>query len=155
MITRGDILSRQKAVRDELVTLVGSAPEAAWPKGVYENGWNNLQLLSHIANMTAPATFILQMSKISGGLGGQFDQDAFNRDQVKLREGRFPLELLEEARANIQRDIQAVAAATDEDLERHWVAPWGTEGTVAKIIMSSLDFHLGQHIGDLKAGLTP
>jgi len=32
---------------------------------------------------------------------------AFNRDQVKLREGRLPAELREEARANIQRDIQA------------------------------------------------
>lgn len=157
LITKEQIVQRQRMLRDELTTLVESAPAEAWHHGAYENGWDSLQLLCHIANMTAPAGFILQMSRLpaSSGLGGQFDQDAFNRDQVKLRAGKSPSDLLAEAQMNLQRDIQAVESASDEDLERRWTAPWGTEGTVAEIIMSSLDFHLGQHVGDLQAALSP
>jgi hypothetical protein len=157
MNARERIIERQKMLRDQFTKLVETAPESAWTHGVYEDGWNELQLLCHIANMIAPAGFTLQMSKLpaGSGIGGQFDQDAFNRDQVKLREGKSPSELLAESQMNLQRDIQAVEAASDEDLERHRTAPWGTEGTVAEIIMSSLDFHLGQHVNDLQAALRP
>jgi hypothetical protein len=155
MITRKQVVERQKMIRDELTGLIESAPESAWTMQIYDDGWNSLQLLCHIANMTAPAGFILQMSKLPVGSGPQLDQDMFNRDQVKIREGRSPSELLAEIQMNIRRDIQAVEAASDQDLGRQWTAPWGTQGTVAEIIMSSLDFHLGQHVGDLQAALTP
>jgi hypothetical protein len=57
--------------------------------------------------------------------------------------------VLEEIRANIQRDIQAVESASDEDLSRQWKAPWDVEGSVADIIVMSIEGHLGTHIEDL------
>jgi hypothetical protein len=110
-------------------------------------------VLSHIASTSAPAGFLLTMSKLPSGGGSAFDNEAFNRDQVKLREDRSVAEVLDEIRANIQRDITTVEAASDEDLQRHWTAPWGTEGTVAEIIIASIEGHLGGHVADLRGAL--
>jgi hypothetical protein len=77
-------------------------------------------------------------------------QAAFNSQQVALRAGRSPAAVLDEIGANVQRDIQAVEAASEADLQKHFAAPWGSEGSVAEVIVASHDNHLGMHIGDLR-----
>ena len=155
MATRGDVLARLAQTRDELTVLVESAPEEAWQKATYE-GWTCHDLLAHIASTSGPAGFILMMAKSgppSGGGGPPFDQDAFNKQQVAMRAERSATDILNEIRSNIQRDIQAVEGASDELLQQHFRAQWGTEGTVAEVIIASHNFHLGMHIADLRAGL--
>lgn len=154
MTTRGDVLAKLAQTRDEIAAAVEGAPEAAWGRTTYE-GRTCHDLLAHIASTSGPAGFILMMAR-SGPPGGgtlDFDQDAFNKQQVALRAERTPGDLLDEIRSNLQRDIQAVEAAPDELLAQHFVAQWGTEGSVAEVIVSSLDFHLGTHLADLKAAL--
>lgn len=155
MPDKTDVISTLKQARDELLTIAEAAPAEAWSNQTYEDGWTCRSVLSHIASTSAPAGFLLMMSRLPAGSGGgpAFDNEAFNRDQVKLRADRSVAEVLDEIRANVQRDITAVEAASDEDLQRQWTAPWGNEGTVAQIIIDSVNGHLGGHIADLRGAL--
>jgi hypothetical protein len=49
--------------------------------------------------------------------------------------------------------MQAVQSAPDELLQQHFVAPWAVEGSVAEVILASLEGHLGTHVADLRAAL--
>ncbi len=155
MASKQDVVAALEKIRDQIVAVAEAVPEASWAANVYENGWNERELLYHIASMTGPASFILMMSRLPANAAagsGNYDLDAFNRDQVKLREGRSVGEALDEVRANIQRSIQDVEKATDDELQKHYVAPWGTDGTVAEVIIASVKEHLGMHLADLRAG---
>lgn len=153
MSSRNAVIACLLDVREQIGTAVEGMPESSWDKSVYENGWNSRQLLYHIASTSGVASFVLAMSKLPKHPDGgdPFDNDAFNRDQVALREGRSPADALDEIRANLQRDIQAIEKASDDDLGRLWTAPWGMEGTVAEIITSAVDGHLGAHLEELRA----
>lgn len=155
MATREDVLARLTQTRDEITALVEGAPEAVWARATYE-GWTCHDLLAHIASTSGPAGFILMMAKAGppqGGGGPAFDQDAFNKQQVTMRAERSVADILNEIRSNIQRDIQAVEGASDELLAQYFVAQWGTEGSVAEVIIASHNFHLGMHIADLRKAL--
>jgi len=152
MASKSDVVRRLKATRDELTAVVQSAREDSWSRPAYE-GWSCLHLLCHIASTSGVASFILTLSRLPAGPpagGPAFDQDAFNSQQVALRAGRSPAAVLDEIGANVQRDIQVVEAASEADLQKHFAAPWGSEGSVAEVIVASHDNHLGMHIGDLR-----
>jgi hypothetical protein len=153
MNSRELVISSLRDLSEQIGATVEAMPESGWEKNVYENAWNARQLLYHIASTSGVASFVLAMSKlpIQPGGGEPFDNDAFNRDQVALRGDSSPSDALDEIRANLQRDIQAIEKASDEDLERPWTAPWGMEGTVAEIITSAVDGHLGAHLEELRA----
>jgi uncharacterized protein (TIGR03083 family) len=155
MATRDEIISRMRELREEIEQLAHSATAEAWAHGSYE-GWTARDLLSHIASTSAPASFLLLMAQ-SGGTsgmgGGDFDQDAFNAQQVAMRAERSVEDVVDEIRANIQRDTQSVDRADQALLEKHYVAPWGTEGTLAEVILASLNEHLGMHVSDLTRAL--
>lgn len=157
MPDKAEVVATLRNIRDELESVVAGASEDDWENETYsdEDCWTCRQLLCHIASTSAPAGFVLMMSKLPGSGGGAaaFDGEAFNRDQVKLRAGRSVAEVMDEVRANLQRDLQAVESAPEEDLQRHWTAPWGSEGTVAQIIIDSVNGHLGGHIADLRGAL--
>ena len=99
------------------------------------------------------ASFSPWRAGITGDGDGAFDGDAFNRDQVAMRKERSVADVLDEIRANIQRDIQAVEAADEGLLHKHYAAPWGAEGSVAEVIIISVNGHLGGHIADLRGAL--
>ena len=151
MTSREAVVACLTDIRDQIAAAVEEMPADGWTANVYESGWNKRQLLYHIASTSGVASFVLATSKLPKQSGGEpFDNDAFNRDQVALREGRSPADVLDEIRSNIQRDIQAIEKASDEDLQRTWSAPWGMEGTVAEIIIAAVDGHLGAHLEDLR-----
>ena len=150
MSSRETVIACLRDVREQITAAVAAMPEGGWDKIIYETGWDERELLYHIASTSGVTSFVLSMSKLPKRTGGEpFDNDAFNRDQVALREGRSRADALDEIRSNIQRDIQAIEKASDEDLQRAWTAPWGMEGTVAEIIIAAVDSHLGTHVCDL------
>lgn len=155
MAARSDVLHKLVQVRDEITAVVESAPESHWSASVSENDWTAHDLLAHIASTSGVAGYVLMMATVGAQSGGgeAFDQDQFNGQQVELRAERSAEDLLNEARSNIQRDIQAIEAAPDDLLSKHFVAQWGAEGSVAEVIIASLEGHLGEHITDLRAGL--
>lgn len=161
--SRQDVIDTLIEVRTDVERLVEAAPESAWTKGVYENGWDARQVLAHIASTSGVASFLLAMANLpessGAALGGApgfdrvaFDRqnDEFNRQQVAMRSGKSVEELLDEIRGNLLRDIQAVEVASEELIARHYRAPWGVEGTVGEVITASLREHLGTHVADLR-----
>ena len=95
---------------------------------------------------------LAQMGPRPAAAGG-FDQDAFNAAEVAARQAKSIPELLDELRSSSERSIAAVEAAPDELLSRRFRAPWGTEGTLADVIIESLEDHIGTHLAELRQAL--
>lgn len=146
-----DIIEVIRGTQSEVEKLVSSAAESAWSKPAYDQGWNAKQLLCHIASTSGVAGFLVGMAKApgSGGMGADFDIDAFNAQQVAARQDKPIAEVLEEVRGNCQRDIESVQNAPDGLLAQHFRAPWGVEGPLADVIVGSIEEHLMMHVRDL------
>jgi uncharacterized protein (TIGR03083 family) len=152
MATREDVIACLKNIRAEIDAVTDGVTDEAWTTPTYEEGWNARQLLAHIASTSGTAGFVLMMAKTGGaGMPGDFDNDAFNRDQVAMRADKSVEDILNEVRSNIQRDVQQIEAAPVDLLGQHYAAPWGIEGEVAQVIIDSANGHLGGHIADLRA----
>jgi len=135
----------------EVEKLVSSAPESAWSKPAYEQGWNARQLLCHIASTSGVAGFLVGMAKApgSGGMGADFDVDAWNAQAVAARQDKPITEVLEEVRGSCQRDVESVQNAPAGLLAQHFRAPWGAEGPLADVIVGTIEGHLMMHARDL------
>jgi len=146
-----DIIEVIRGTQSEVEKLVSSAAESAWSKPAYEQGWNARQLLCHIASTSGVAGFLVGMAKApgAGGIGADFDIDAFNTQQVAARQDKPIAEVLEEVRGNCQRDIESVQNAPDDLLAQHFRAPWGVEGPLGDVIVGSIEGHFMMHVRDL------
>lgn len=154
--SRQDVIEALNAVRRDVENLVESTPEVAWTKGVYENGWYAKQVLGHLAAMSGVANFVMMMAQApAGGAGGAgaFDIDQFNAQQTAMRESKTPADLLDEIRSNLTRDVGAAEKASDDLLFKHYKAPWAVEGTVADVIVGSLNGHYRGHLNELAAAV--
>jgi hypothetical protein len=132
---------------------VAAVPAGAWSAGIYEGGWNARQVLSHIASTSGSAWFVLDLARSESPAmpgGGAFDADEFNQMQVQMRAGKSPEDLVSEINSNLQRGIDAVQAADDALIEKHFRAPWDIEGPVGEVIVRSFREHLGMHLEDLR-----
>jgi Mycothiol maleylpyruvate isomerase N-terminal domain len=102
MANKDEVVAKIESLQGEIEQAVTSMPEAAWSKGVYEDGWNAQQLLSHIASTTGSAGFLLRMG--AAGSGGTvpagFDNNPFNRQQVAARQDKSPAERWRKSRAS-------------------------------------------------------
>lgn len=148
---KSDVVGAIRDAQREVERLVSSAPESVWSKPAYEQGWDAKQLLCHVASTSGPAAFLIGMAKApgSGGMGADFDIDAFNAQQVAARQDKPIAEVLEEIRGNCQRDIDSVQSAPDDLLAQRFRAPWGVEGSLADVIVGSVQGHLMMHVRDL------
>ncbi len=156
MPDKNEVIASLKKIREEVVGLVEGAGPDDWSSPAYEDGWTAKDILAHIASTCGPASFLLAIAQVPGGGGtggGSFDGEAFNRQQTQMRAAHSPQQILDEIRSTTQRDIQAVEAAPDELLQKHFVAPWGSEGSVAELIILAAEGHLGGHIADLRGSL--
>jgi len=159
MTTKEDVLEALQGLQSAVEELVETLPESEWERGVYENGWNAKQILAHMASTVGIASFVLTLARtgpvVSRREGdSEFDNDAFNAQQVTAREKKSVEALLNEIRDTLHRDQQVVIAAPEQLLASDYEAPWGEKGTVAYIIADSFNRHLGGHVNDLKASVT-
>jgi hypothetical protein len=155
LASKDQIMAKMQDLQGQIERVVADMPDDAWSKGVYEGGWDAQQILAHIASVSGPAGFILNLAKAPAGGGGGvpsgFNIDDFNRQQVSAREGRTPADLVGELKANFERDMGAVQSAPDDLLAKHFRAPWDVEGEVGDVIIMSLEGHLGMHLADLRS----
>jgi hypothetical protein len=153
MATKTQIIDRMQALQREIEQAVSTIPEEAWARGVYEGGWNAREILAHMASTSGTAGFLLGMARMSSAptLGGSYDENAFNAQQVASRAKNSTSELLDEIRRNIQLGVDSVQSAPDDLISKHFRAPWGVEGEVGDVIIESLEGHLGMHLTDLKS----
>ncbi len=149
--TKSNVIGTIRDAQREVESLVSSTPEAVWSKQGYEQGWNAKQILCHIASTSGTAGFLMGMAKApgAGGMGADFDIDAFNAQQVVARQDKPVVEILEELRGNCQRDIERVQNAPDDLMAQHLRAPWGTEGPLADVIVGSIEGHFMMHVREL------
>src|SRR5215510_6692672 len=98
MANKDEIVGRMRNLQAETEQAVSTKPENEWSRGVYEDGWNARQLLAHMASTSGTAAFILGMARASSApsLGGAYDENAFNAQQVAAREGGTVGEVLAE-----------------------------------------------------------
>lgn len=159
MATRDEIITAIEENKRQADRLVSATPAGKWSAGVYENGWNARDLLSHLASTSAVGGFVMTTAKTPPGSGtsggGAFDNDDFNAQQVALRESKSVRELADEIMANCERDIQAIRGAPDDLLDKHYKAPWESEGPVSDVILGSIRGHIGVHLRELAAALSP
>lgn len=149
-----EVMGSLEKMRAEVVALVENASPDAWSSETYEDGWMAKDVLAHIASTCGPAGYLLMLAKLPpGSPAAAFDGEAFNRQQTALRAGHTPQQILDEVRATVQRDIQAVEGAPEALLQQHMAAPWGSEGTVAELIILAVEGHLGGHIADLRGAI--
>lgn len=158
MTTKEDVIQALEGFQAAVEELAATLPKSEWEKGVYENGWNAKQLLSHIASTAGVASFILTLARTGPVVSrresdSDFDNAAFNAQQVTAREKKTVEALLTEITDTLHRDKQVVKAAPDQLLAAPFQAPWGEKGTVAYIIADSFSRHLGGHVNDLKAAV--
>ncbi len=158
MTTKEDVIEALDGFQAAVEELVATLPKSEWEKGIYENGWNAKQLLSHMSSTAGVAGFILTLARTGPVVGrregdSEFDNDAFNAQQVAAREKKAVEGLLTEITDTLYRDRKVVKAAPDQLLAAPFEAPWGERGTVADIIAGSFTEHLGGHVNDLKAAV--
>lgn len=158
MTTKEDVIAALEGFQAAVDDLVEMLPKSEWEKGVYENGWNAKQTLAHMASTAGVAGFILTLARtgpvVSRREGdSDFDNDAFNSQQVVAREKKTVEALLTEITDTLHRDKQVLKAAPEQILAAPFQAPWGEKGTVADIIAGSFTEHLGGHVNDLKAAV--
>ena len=153
MANKDQIVAKMQDLQSQIEQAVAAMPQESWSKGVYEGGWNARQLLSHVASTSGTAGFVLGMARMPSApnLGGGYDENSFNAQQVAARENKSTAELVGEIKAGFERDIAAVRAAPDELVAKHFQAPWGVEGEVGDVIVMSLEGHLGMHLADLRS----
>ena len=147
--TREEVVAAIGAARQELDRVVSSAAEDVWARPAYEV-WTAKQLLCHVAATSGVAGFLLAMARNPGAsFGGGLDQDELNAQQVAVRESKAIAEIADEARGQLERDVERVLAAPDELLAASYRAPWGYEGPLVDVIVDSLRDHLMTHLRDL------
>jgi hypothetical protein len=148
---KADIIEVIRGTQGEVEKLVSAAAESAWSKAVYDQGWNAKQLLCHIASTSGVGAFLINMAKApgSGGMSADFDVDAWNVQAVGARQHKAIAEILEEIRGNCQRDIESVESAPGDLLTQPFKPPWGEEGSLADVIVGSIEEHLMTHVRDL------
>ena len=145
-----------QAIREsqrEIEKVASDLPDAAWSRGVYEQGWNAKQLFCHLAESSGVASFLIGRAgaPARAGAGGAIDIDEWNARRVAALQDKPVPELLNQLRSNCERDIAAVQAAPDDLLSRPVQTPWGAEGPLADIIVASIQEHGGMHLSDLRA----
>lgn len=148
---KDDVIGAVRNAQDEVERLVSSAPESAWSKDAYERGWDARQLLCHVASTSGIAGFLMSMAKApgSGGMGANFDVDAWNAQAVAERQEKPVADVLGEVRDNCQKDIESIRSAPDDLVAQHFRAPWGVEGSLGDVIVDSINEHFMLHVRDL------
>jgi len=151
---KNEVIQTLKDSLAEVEQVATALEDAAWSKGVYENGWNAKQLLCHVVESPGVAAFLAGLAQAPAGSGGMpagFDIDAWNGQRVAALEGKSVSDLLAELRANTERNIAAVQSAPDDLLAKHVKAPWDVEGSLGDVIQQSVREHAATHLADLRS----
>lgn len=125
--------------------------------GVYEGGWNGIQLVAHIASIEWTYPRLIAMAEVVGdGDGGERPSgeprggmDGYNERQVTQRADHTIEQLIEEFERNRAATIEAVEAADGALFARSIRSGGGIEGTLAEVFQEVTVDHVLGHLADL------
>lgn len=147
-------LERLAFKRDELLASLDGISRAGWTTGQASPGWTAKDVLAHMAAWeTRVAAHLPDLLADQGMRIAGVEADAFNAEQVALRQDRTPRELLGELADSRQRILEALAGASDDDLTRPRAVPWG-QVTIERWALQEIYEHDKDHAAQLRAWRT-
>ena len=158
MATKQEVAQSLKAVVERAEKIAARLGEKDLACPVCENGWSVREVFAHLASMGASPSFFIGMAQraASGGAGGGggFDIDAFNKQQVEMRQDRSMAELLAEFRKGHEQGITLIDTTPDDVLEKKLPDPFrGGMSTPLEMIQGSCSGHEGEHLDEVEAVL--
>jgi uncharacterized protein (TIGR03083 family) len=151
--SKQDIISAYQQSTQRLEGLVAGCCPEDLKKTAYQ-GWTARQLICHMASTSGAAAFFISMAQASGqGMGGGFDIDRWNAEQVAARRDKPLEDVLAEFRAGHQASIKAVEAVPDDLLAKQVPDFAGGMSALADLIKGSATDHEGMHLDDLEKAL--
>lgn len=156
---KDDLIRALRASRDETLARLAEVSEADLVSGRYENGWNGLQILAHIAAIEWTYPKLLDVAR-AGAAQGDSERphgaearggiDAYNARQVERRARSTAAELIEEWRRNREALIAAVEGEDAALFERPIRSAGGVTGNLAAVLRSVAVDHVRGHVEDLR-----
>jgi hypothetical protein len=161
MATKQDVAQSLRAVVERAEKVAARLGEKDLACPVCENGWSVKQVFAHLASMGASPVFFIGMAKQAasgggggGGMGPGFDIDAFNKQQVDLRQDRSMAELLAEFRQGHEQGIALISSTPDDLLNKQLPDPFmGGMATPLEMIQNSCSGHEGGHLDEVESAL--
>ena len=151
--SKQDIISAYQQSTRCMDALVAGCCQEDLKKTAYE-GWTAKQLICHMASTSGAAAFFISMAQASGqGMGGGFDVDRWNAEQVAARKEKALDEVLAEFRAGHEASVKAVEAASDDLLLKQVSNFEGGMSALADLIKGSATEHEAMHLDDLEKAL--
>ncbi len=126
--------------------------------GVYEGGWNGIELVAHIASIEWTYPRLIAMTEAVSDSSGDGERpsgdprggiDGYNERQVAQRADHTLEQLIEEFERNRAATIEAVEGADEGLFARSIRSAGGIEGTLAEVFQNVTIDHVIGHLDDL------
>jgi hypothetical protein len=164
-MTKGELLQALRETREEVLSRLPAVSDASLAEGRYENGWNGMQILAHMASIewtyprllglvanpesTAPPPPPVGGSTVREQAAGTPQILDYNERQVAKRADASRQDLVAEFAKNRDALIAAVQGADDEVLQRLVTSAGGARGPLADVIHFVAVQHVRLHLGDI------
>jgi hypothetical protein len=153
--TKQEIIDAVQAFAQRADKIAAGLSASDWEKAVYERGWTVKQVYSHLASMSGAIPFFVNMAKnpppaAGGGDGGGFDIDAFNAQQVALRQSKSTDEIVAEIRTGFEGSLKFLDSVSDDLLAKEMTTPLDLAGTLGDILVQAVTGHNDEHLDDIE-----
>jgi uncharacterized damage-inducible protein DinB len=150
-MSKQDWLERLAFKREELLMSVEGLSQTGWTMDEVLPGWTAKDVLAHIAAWeTRVAKHLPDLLADNGMHIVGAEADAFNVEQIALRQDRTPRELLQELADSRRSILEALANANDDDLVKPRAVLWG-QITIERWALQEIYEHDGKHAAQLRA----
>jgi hypothetical protein len=155
--TRQELVDTVRGFIQRADSIAAGLSPADWEKTTYEQGWTVKQAYCHLASLGASIPFFVNMAtnpQPQGGVGAGFDVDAWNAQQVALRQSKSNEEILTELRTGFESSLKFLDSVSDEVLAQEMTSAFsGQRGTLAEIVIGSFTGHHGVHLDDIERAI--
>jgi len=155
--TRQELVDTVRGFIERADRIAAGLSPAGWEKTTYEQGWTVRQAYCHLASLGASIPFFVNMTtnpQLASALGGDFDVDAWNAQQVAQRQGKSNEEVLAELRTGFEGSLKFLDGVSDEVLAIETTSRFsGERGPLAEILIGSFTGHHGVHLDDIERAI--
>ncbi len=154
-MTKQAFLAEIRAAHEPLAAVVATLADDAWAESLPDmHGWTRKDVVAHVgwwSDHSARVITALRAGDVPYEQDSNFDIDVQNRSILEEFRDRRPDEVRVFEAAAFDRLIEAVEAASDEDLFAADRFPWLGEDTLAAAIEWDSTRHYPEHLSHLTA----
>jgi len=152
--TRQELADTVRSFIQRADRIAAGLSPADWEKTTYEQGWTVKQAYCHLASLGGSIPFFVNMTtnpQAASALGGGFDVNAWNAQQVAQRQDKSNEEVLAELRTGFEGSLKFLDGVSDDVLAIETTSAFsGERGTLADILVGSFTGHHGVHLDDIE-----